>query len=170
MKQCTECEQLKSLSEFNKDRTQKDGIRCICKECGKKYHEKNKIKIHKQQKEYYQIHKTEILERQKKHNKTEKGKSANLRKRLRYYYDITLEQYDKMVENQNGVCAICGDINKNGDRLVVDHDHETGEIRNLLCHRCNLLLGLIKENMVILQSVTNYLKKHKVQRTSEPGV
>lgn len=127
----------------------------------KKYHEKNKIKIHEQQKEYYQIHKVEILEYQKQFGKTKEGKSANLRKRLKSSYGLTLEQYDEMVENQDGVCIICGNVNENGYRLCVDHDHETGKIRALLCHRCNRLIGWAGEDIILLRSLANYLEKYK---------
>ena len=74
-------------------------------------------------------------------------------------YGVTLEQYDKMFEGQNGVCAICGGINKSDRRLAIDHNHETGKIRGLLCSNCNTGIGMLKENINILCSAISYLGK-----------
>jgi len=52
---------------------------------------------------------------------------------------VSLEQYEEMLARQNGGCAICGNPPKTR-RLDVDHDHRTGKIRGLLCHRCNRAL------------------------------
>ncbi len=72
-----------------------------------------------------------------------------------------------MLEEQNGVCAICGKpetkIFKNKViSLAVDHDHKTGKVRSLLCYRCNGVLGLIFENPSLLNKYTEYLNKHRV--------
>ena len=72
-----------------------------------------------------------------------------------------------MFEEQDGLCAICHrperKIKKDGGlyNLSVDHDHETGEIRQLLCHACNFAIGQLDEDIVILKSAINYLKKYK---------
>ena len=89
--------------------------------------------------------------------KTKRGKEVQRKSGFKSDYNITLEQYDKMFEDQNGVCMICGDINKNGRRLCVDHNHKTGKVRALLCDHCNILLGFAKENVTILHSMVNYL-------------
>lgn len=65
---------------------------------------------------------------------------------------------ENMSKNQNNACAIC----KSGDKkLVVDHDHTTGKIRELLCNSCNRALGHIKENPVSCLSMHDYILKHK---------
>lgn len=61
-------------------------------------------------------------------------------KRLLALYGITLEDYEKMLESQNGGCAICGRV-PTGRALHVDHDHKTGLVRGLLCHSCNHAIG-----------------------------
>lgn len=190
-KRCTKCGEKKPLSEFAKSLKNKDGLQYYCKECTKKYrrvhktkkveynknhHQIHKTKINKRQKKYYQINKTEIIkqkkkyrqshkveiaERAKKYAKTDKRKLSHRKQKLKYKFNMTLEQYDKIFENQNGVCAICDGINKSGRRLSVDHNHKTGKIRALLCDHCNHLLGQAKENIIILQSAIDYLKKHK---------
>jgi hypothetical protein len=62
-------------------------------------------------------------------------------RRLKVRYGITLDAYEQMLCEQGGVCAICGDEKE----LVVDHDHETGEVRGLLCRACNLRLGMVEQ-------------------------
>lgn len=64
-----------------------------------------------------------------------------LREKLRGQYGITLEQYQEMLETQNGLCAMCGTEPSGKRRLVVDHCHESGRVRALLCNPCNTGLG-----------------------------
>lgn len=69
---------------------------------------------------------------------------------------MTLEQYDQMFEKQNGTCLLCNKI-EIGKRLAVDHDHETGKIRGLLCQRCNCVLGLADENIDLFYKLINHI-------------
>lgn len=64
---------------------------------------------------------------------------------LRSRYGITTEQYDEMLAEQAGVCAICGNPPKKR-RLYVDHDHDTGRVRGLLCAHCNSSLEWMIQN------------------------
>lgn len=64
---------------------------------------------------------------------------------LRRRYGISVEQYDAAVEAQNGVCAICYQPCRTTQRLCVDHDHQTGTVRGLLCRRCNAGLGYLED-------------------------
>lgn len=104
--------------------------------------EKGKRTHRKAQKKYQKTEKGKKLlqKHNKRYNKSPKRKDWYLRNR----FGITLEQYDEMFENQNGVCAICGEINIDGRRLAVDHNHETGKIRGLLCTGCNTRLGILE--------------------------
>lgn len=74
---------------------------------------------------------------------------------LRREYGISLGEYLEMLRGQNGACAVCGD----GGKLHVDHDHETGRVRGLLCGSCNRALGLLKDNVDSLKSAIDYLQK-----------
>lgn len=87
--------------------------------------------------------------------------------RLKAVYGITEEEYDRLLAEQGGVCAICGEpetvdaVNQHGttlSRLCVDHNHETGQIRGLLCRRCNLGLGHLGEDVARLRSAITYLE------------
>jgi len=84
---------------------------------------------------------------------------------LKRTYGITIEQYDAMLEAQGGKCAICGTQNcRTGKRLAVDHDHITGEVRGVLCYRCNTALGKFRDDPQILAKAIDYL--HRARQVS----
>jgi hypothetical protein len=77
---------------------------------------------------------------------------------LKGEYGITLDDYNKMFADQNGCCAICNiHASMLTKSLYVDHSHETGEVRGLLCSECNLALGKFKDNITTLQNAIKYL-------------
>lgn len=76
---------------------------------------------------------------------------------LQKTYGITSEEYDEMLEAQGGVCKICG-ATPGARRLAVDHCHDTGEIRGLLCYNCNSALGRFQDNIALLEAAIKYLK------------
>jgi hypothetical protein len=86
---------------------------------------------------------------------------------LKRKYGITAKTYDIMFQSQNGLCASCGQPEtavtcKGKERtLVVDHDHISGKVRQLICHRCNIVIGLVKENPDICELVRTYILNHK---------
>ena len=74
-------------------------------------------------------------------------------------YGITLEQYQQMLIDQKESCRICGVHQETQTkRLFVDHCHETGKVRGLLCYACNTLLGLAKDRLEVLEKAVEYLK------------
>lgn len=86
------------------------------------------------------------------------------RHKLKAMYGITLEQFNAMLAAQDGRCAICREpetrkLRKRVAPLVVDHDHYTGRVRALLCHRCNTALGAV-ERKAWLAAAFEYLSKH----------
>lgn len=101
-----------------------------------------------------QKEKRRIREAKRKSLKPLAKKDAEL-KRL---YGIDIENYLKILENQNGVCAICKKECKTKSRLSVDHNHETGMVRGLLCNRCNRAIGMFEDNPEILRSAIRYLE------------
>ena len=75
------------------------------------------------------------------------------------YYGLTVEEYDAMYLFQDSGCAICqAPTGANGKRLAVDHNHQTGVVRGLLCDDCNIGLGKFKDNPNLLATALNYLK------------
>lgn len=74
-------------------------------------------------------------------------------------FGITLEQYNEMFLAQNGQCLICSrHQTKFKQRLAVDHNHKTGQVRGLLCHKCNFNLGIIEDSLFVVQA-HNYLRR-----------
>ncbi|WP_407543808.1 endonuclease domain-containing protein (plasmid) [Deinococcus radiomollis] len=78
--------------------------------------------------------------------------------KLRLNYNLTLAQYDDMVKERNGVCDICKKVPKGQQgSLCVDHDHETGRIRGLLCSPCNRAVGMLGDTYEGLMRAIAYL-------------
>lgn len=85
-------------------------------------------------------------------------------KTLKSNYGISIEVYEDLYKQQNGKCAICnikGTKRRSTKvRLIVDHNHKTGKIRQLLCGKCNTGLGHLQDSPGILKSALRYLRKH----------
>lgn len=84
--------------------------------------------------------------------------------RLMKAYGITLKAYRQMVIDHDGKCAICGGegfelVKGQKLKLVIDHCHETGAVRGLLCHNCNRGIGLLQDKVQNLQSAVGYLER-----------
>lgn len=79
--------------------------------------------------------------------------------RLKKFYGISVEDYDAMLEKQDGGCAICGrtESDETGRRLHVDHDHGTGELRGLLCNACNRGIGYFGDDIDRMEAAILYL-------------
>jgi len=82
------------------------------------------------------------------------SKEYNLKKKFK----LTLDEYQVLLNSQNNVCAICGNICTRS--LAVDHNHNTGKVRGLLCNNCNRGLGHFKDNLENLKQAIVYLKEH----------
>lgn len=95
------------------------------------------------------------------------GRDRYKRKEALRRYNISIEKFDEMLDNQKGLCAICGKQETVKKYLSVDHDHDCcpshvscGEcVRGLLCHRCNKMLGMAQDSIEILESAIEYLKR-----------
>lgn len=97
---------------------------------------------------------------------TEKYKAAMERNSRKYLHGISQEEFDAMLDNQGHMCYICGKkhdvtVPRGKGKLHVDHNHLTGKIRGLLCHRCNAVLGFVEDNESILLKATEYLRNSK---------
>lgn len=96
---------------------------------------------------YYAEHRDKLREQQKARDilyRTTHQKEYHLKHRewkLKRKYELDLGEYKLLSEQQHNMCAICGHPNQGSRPLCVDHDHNTGKVRGLLCHRCNRLLG-----------------------------
>ena len=92
-----------------------------------------------------------------------KGKNSYYKRQ----YGITDADLAKMKEEQDNKCFLCGsegflmDKEKHVEKLAVDHCHDTGKVRKLLCHNCNRALGMFKDNPDILRKAANYIEEYK---------
>lgn len=133
-KRCSKCKLDKPLAEFYRSSSTKDGHRFECKICS------NNASM-----EYAKAHwKTRIQPKTRGY-------------RLQHRYGLTIQDFDKLILNQKGMCAICH------EPLVVvnvDHCHKTGKVRGLLCSLCNLGVGKLRDDINILKSAIEYLNRH----------
>jgi hypothetical protein len=99
----------------------------------------------------------------------ERRKATQKCVQLRYNYNITYQCYLNMLEAQNHKCALCGEeetgVHNRGSttipmQLCVDHCHDTGAVRGLLCTKCNKALGLFKDNPELLEKAAKYIRLH----------
>jgi len=140
MKRCCTCKQFKALSEFYTDNTQTDKKYRACKQC------------------------TNI--RCKRYALSKRDDPATIQRNRRNWikaeYNITLEEYENILERQNLACLICGrELGHFKRHTHLDHCHTTGKIRGFLCRGCNQGLGNFNENIELLQKAQQYLEKHK---------
>lgn len=78
--------------------------------------------------------------------------------RLLKTYGITIEQYDALISAQNGCCAVCGGSG-DGKPWHVDHCHDTGKVRGILCALCNRGIGHFRESAALLRAAADYLER-----------
>lgn len=169
-KTCTKCGEAKPLSAFR----QKGGKPCsACADCEKAYSREYNSRPEV---------KARTSEYNKHYEKTAAGKAARsrsvvrltqsgwmyehgVRKHMLKKYGLTEFEYKKLVQRQDGRCAICNvepnpyATHKRG--LHIDHDHETGAVRGLLCGNCNAALGHFKDSIENLAQAIRYLVKSR---------
>ena len=137
MKECKRCKETKELSEFKiSKRKEKTWYMNTCITCENEKYMENYYKNHKENKEA-------------------------LRHKIRkHMYGISKEDFYLLLEKQNYSCAICNTTTPGGrGDWHVDHNHDTGKIRGLLCHCCNTGLGLFKDNVDLLDKAKEYLNE-----------
>ena len=129
-KVCITCGENKYYLDFHSNKSFRDGVSSVCKPC-------HNLKV------------------RKKYNPL-KRKAY----KLKYLYGITLEEYESKLKTQGYGCAICKTNvpGGKGKYFYVDHDHITGQVRDLLCHNCNFVVGYAKEDTDILRAAINYLE------------
>lgn len=145
---CSRCKEVKDLSHFYTNPQQVYGYHNICLSCCSLY----------------------ASERYRKKYPEDKRRKRLVSKRswqrsyaFRTKFGITVEDYKRMEQEQNGACAICcrgpegEDTYRHGKSLAVDHNHDTGEIRGLLCDLCNRGAGQFKDNSQLLQKAAHFM-------------
>lgn len=135
---CTKCGVDKPLTAFATRQTHRPGKPVSqCMDCKVAYN-----------REYRQANKSRVYEIERK-------------SKLKKAYGVSVEDYDRMLKEQGGGCAICS-ATVPGERtkyFTVDHCHATGKVRGLLCVKCNRGLGLFNDHVQRLQNAAEYLKR-----------
>jgi len=158
-KTCSTCYVEKTVDQFNKQSVRPDGLDIKCKSCSREFHAKR--------------YKDPAIRKKllgAGARWRERNPDADADKTLRRKYGITLEQYNELYELQGGVCALCkkGETTKRRkkgegrERLAVDHCHDTGRVRGLLCFKCNTAIGSLGDTEEDARRVVEYLSKSKV--------
>lgn len=181
VKRCPDCEEVKELAEFGRNKSYPDGYGFYCKPCvrvraNRTYRERAErqgrkvrepVAVQPGFKWCPSCKQAVPHEGWDKNRQTKDGlasackacrKERGARDHLKRSYGLTPEDVRKMAEFQGGLCAICGE----GPAEHVDHDHETGAVRDMLCFNCNTLLGKAGDDWRRLQRAQFYLLWHKL--------
>jgi hypothetical protein len=192
MKICSKCYKMKPLAEFNIRHESVDGRSYVCKSChsieqNSRYTRKRRKRVidpDNNQIECYKCRKIlpkdqfSITRNNKFHSYCKSCRNISRRTRDEWAkkrdarYGLLPGQYDRLLVKQNSVCAICKlpetctTIAKSVSPLSVDHSHNTGVIRGLLCNNCNLMLGYAKDNIQTLKQAILYLEGNNEKNKS----
>ena len=143
-RRCYSCKRSKSLSCFMSDSSRPYGKSYQCKLCKR----------------------DEARKRSRKNSTTYK---SNYYRQNIIKYGLSVEQYEQLLATQSGCCAICcrpetafacKKYSTKPRRLSIDHNHETGKVRGLLCSKCNGAIGMLYENDITLHNARAYLEQH----------
>ena len=134
-KRCSLCKEEKLLTSFHINRAEKSGRVSRCKDCIK----------------------NRILSDEAKENK----KIYNRARSRRYHSGFLPEEFQEKLKIQNNKCAICKIDSKTSVVWHADHDHDTGQKRGILCQKCNMGIGLLGEDIEILEQAIMYIKKYQ---------
>jgi len=163
MKRCNVCGELKPLEDFYKSAGMRDGHRNDCKRCNlarraAKY-AKDPAPFIARVKKWQQENAERLNAYRREYRSRPDRKTVEREYHLRRKYDITLAEYEALLEAQGGVCAICGEARPEERTLHVDHDHVTGKVRGLLCFRCNNAIGDLRDDIELVYRMLDYLDR-----------
>ena len=124
---CPDCETIKPLVDFPRNRSGNGGYGGYCKPCHNRKGRETYLRLYGGTREYH----------------------------LRRRYGIGQADVDAMIANQDGLCAACGE----DEPKHVDHDHQSGRVRGMLCFLCNQALGNVRDDVTRLQRLIDYLHR-----------
>ncbi len=174
VQKCRKCGKCKPVEEFWKRRKGRQGrslfkaLTCeTCRAAALAYHHKyyasdpgRREKARQIASAYYRDNREQCLKASAKYqnNHPERHRKSSWVYKIKCAYGLTSERYEDMLLRQGGCCAVCKRP-PSERKLSVDHCHATKRIRGLLCHSCNVALGLLKDNVDALASAIEYLKQ-----------
>ena len=135
----------------------------MCKNCYDKWLKKNNPKFLQSQKDNHKKWIDAHREENKRYKQDWTAKQDPLYNRIRNLkkYGLTIASYDELLQRQNGVCFICQQPPKKDKNLHVDHNHKTGNVRGLLCFRCNFGLSFFGEDEGNITRLYDYICKNQ---------
>lgn len=163
MKTCVKCGKTKPLTGFYQQAGMRDGYRNDCKACMKvlrqRWYERNRDYAIQRSQLWRERNPEKFAEwkRRNREENRERISASNRRGHLRRKYGLSVEEFEFLRLSQADMCAICGEPEPSG--LHIDHDHETGLIRGLLCGKCNKAIGLLKEDPGLFDAASSYLQR-----------
>jgi len=170
-KRCSKCGEIKALTEYYADKGCRDGCRPDCKVCNlaakAARHAANPEPGRERAKRWNQENPERYMARMDAYRKSGKKKVADRKSHLKRTFGITPEDYDLMLAEQGGGCAICERPPRDDIALHVDHDHRTGLIRGLLCFRCNNAVGDLDNDPEVASALAGYLVAFQEQLVRE---
>lgn len=139
-KKCPKCSKFKFRKDYYLHNNRADGLQIYCKRCTQIDKRVQKVKYNEVMRRWY-------------NNKGYKKQAADR-------YGISINDYELLLEACGNRCQICLKENANNRRLSVDHNHETGVIRGVLCINCNSALGLFRDSPELMELAIKYLKEN----------
>lgn len=138
---CNKCLELKDTGSFSVDNTKKRGYQYTCKDCHNKY----------TRDVWY------VKNQEKQKSNARLWKQKNRSRVLAKKYNTSIDTIETLIESMSGNCPIC---NSTMERPHLDHNHNTGQVRDFICSRCNIALGMTGENVTTLRNLIAYIDKH----------
>lgn len=147
LKTCPKCQTEKPLTQFGKSKSTVTGLQVYCKPCCSKRHD-----------EWRRQNLAKCAADQKKHRLANPERFKDYGRKQAY--GLQPGEYAAMLAAQDGKCAICKRSENNGrGGLHVDHCHDLGHVRGLLCHGCNVSIGHFQHNTAVLEAAIQYLNR-----------
>lgn len=141
VKRCSKCFETKPRDEFYRQAGTRDGLRPDCKACvsarRKAWYRENRVREIARVRRWQ----AENAEHVRSYLTAYQERRDFRAEHLRAKFGMTQRDYERMLAAQHGGCAICGRTPRPGKHLHVDHDHDTGRVRVLLCFSCNVGVG-----------------------------
>lgn len=164
-KECSSCGALEELEEFPPDRRRKDGRGAKCRSCVRavrdEYYGKHPEKWHERLERNAQ-HRSAWYSRNREREINRMRWNATKRK-----YGVDEARYYAMLEGQGGVCAICraDDPGRDNGYFAIEHDHNTNVVRGLVCHPCNVGLGMFGDDPNTMRQAALYIERSRGGRS-----
>jgi len=164
-KRCTKCGLVKPLVAFYAMRGMRDGHRNDCIDCNKaakrERHARNPGPYRERARQWAAENPDRRATYQAAYRKRPERKRMMRDAYYRRTYGISADEVDEMLEAQSGGCAICGEKAERLASMHVDHDHEHGHLRGLLCSTCNQGLGHFRDDPAVLLRAIVYLRQRR---------